>query len=90
MKKQWLISCAALAVLAAGPAAAAEREVAYGDLYNVQWCPCNPEEPFDADGAVVQGKTVMCPCDGMYSGFKRALMKICAILKMPPKTSCAN
>ena len=71
MKKQWLITCAALAVLSAGPVTAAEREVAYGDLYNVQWCPCNPEVPFDADGSVVQGKTVMCPCDGMYSGFKK-------------------
>lgn len=44
---------------------------AYGDLYNVEWCPCNPEEPFDENGSVVMGKTVMCPCNGLYSGYKK-------------------
>ena len=49
----------------------AAEPAAYGDLYNVEWCPCNPEEPFDADGSVVMGKTVMCPCSGLFSGYKK-------------------
>lgn len=50
---------------------AAEQTPRYGDLYDVQWCPCNPEEQFNEAGAVVMGRTVMCPCDGMYSGYKK-------------------
>ncbi len=47
----------------------------YGDLYNVEWCPCNPEERYDANGSVVLGKTVMCPCSSMYDGYKATLEK---------------
>ncbi|MBE6453909.1 MAG: porin family protein [Alphaproteobacteria bacterium] len=47
----------------------------YGDLYNVEWCPCNPEERYDAQGSVVLGKTVMCPCDSMYDGYKSTMEK---------------
>lgn len=49
--------------------------VSYGDLYNVEWCPCNPEERYDANGSVVLGKTVMCPCDSMYDGYKSSMEK---------------
>lgn len=71
MRKFWLLLSAACAVLNTGAAAAESNLPAYGDLYNVQWCPCNPEEPFDENGSVVMGKTVMCPCEGMYSGYKK-------------------
>lgn len=73
MKKIWLILGLASVSLSTTAALADERVPEYGDLYNVQWCPCNPEEPFDANGSVVLGKTVMCPCDGLYSGFKKGL-----------------
>ena len=73
MKKLWLILGLASASLSSTVAVAENRAPEYGDLYNVQWCPCNPEEPFDANGSVVLGKTVMCPCDGLYSGFKKGL-----------------
>ncbi len=47
----------------------------YGDLYNVKWCPCNPDEQFDAQGSVVLGRTVMCPCEAMYDGYGRTFEK---------------
>lgn len=47
----------------------------YGDLYGVEWCPCNPEESYDAQGSVVLGKTVMCPCDAMYDGYNSTMEK---------------
>ncbi len=71
MKK---LSLAALAAVLSVWAQSA-RAVAYGDLYNIQWCPCNTEETYDANGSVVLGKTVMCPCDSMYSGYKRTFEK---------------
>ena len=71
MNKIWLLSGAAALSLLASPVVAEDDLPAYGDLYNVEWCPCNPEEPFDADGSVVLGKTVMCPCNGLYSGYKK-------------------
>lgn len=72
MNKIWLLSGAAVLSLVSGIASAADDGLpAYGDLYNVEWCPCNPEEAFDADGSVVMGRTVMCPCDGLYSGYKK-------------------
>ncbi len=49
--------------------------VSYGDLYAVEWCPCNPEERYDANGSVVLGKTVMCPCDSMYDGYHSSMEK---------------
>ena len=49
--------------------------VSYGDLYEVDWCPCDPEEQFNEQGSVVLGKTVMCPCSSMYSGYGRTLKK---------------
>ena len=49
--------------------------VSYGDLYDMNWCPCDPEEPFNEQGSVVLGKTVMCPCDSMYDGYGRTLKK---------------
>lgn len=49
--------------------------VSYGDLYDIEWCPCNPEERYDANGSVVLGKTVMCPCDSMYDGYKSTMEK---------------
>lgn len=71
MKKFWL-TFGALCLSVNSNVALAENDVPqYGDLYNVQWCPCNPEEPYNADGSVVLGKTVMCPCDGLYSGYKK-------------------
>ena len=47
----------------------------YGDLYDVEWCPCNPEERYDANGSVVLGKTVMCPCSAMYDGYGKTMEK---------------
>ena len=49
--------------------------VEYGDLYEVEWCPCNPDDQYDKNGSVVLGKTVMCPCDSMYSGYHASLEK---------------
>lgn len=49
--------------------------VSYGGLYDVEWCPCDPTEQFNAQGAVVLGKTVMCPCDTMYNGYGRTFKK---------------
>lgn len=69
--KRALYVLAGVCLLAAVPQARAEEPAAYGDLYNVEWCPCNPEEPFDANGSVVLGRTVMCPCNGLYSGYKK-------------------
>lgn len=73
MKKTWVWVSLCFLALGVNQAQAAEEEVlpAYGDLYDVQWCPCNPEEQFNENGAVVMGRTVMCPCDGMYSGYKK-------------------
>lgn len=68
--KRVLLTAAACVLFAALPAKA-EEPVAYGDLYNIEWCPCNPEEPFDADGSVVMGRTVMCPCNSLFSGYKK-------------------
>ena len=45
----------------------------YGDLHSVRWCPCNPDEKFDAKGSIVLGRTVMCPCDSMYAGYGRSM-----------------
>lgn len=61
--------------------------VEYGDLYDVEWCPCNPEERYDAKGSVVLGKTVMCPCDSMYEGYGSSLEK--DIRKFQQKTQQA-
>ena len=58
--------------------------VSYGDLYDVEWCPCNSEERFDSNGSVVLGKTVMCPCDSMYDGYKSTMEK--DIRKLQHKT----
>lgn len=86
MKKVSFILGAVMAVMGGTSVLAAEEKLpAYGDLYNVQWCPCNPEEPFDANGAVVMGKTVMCPCDGLYSGFKKGLEEDLRDIKVATK-----
>lgn len=69
--KKVLCLLAGIGFLCGAAPVQAQEPVAYGDLYNVEWCPCNPEEPFDADGSVVMGKTVMCPCNGLYSGYKK-------------------
>ena len=58
-------------LLSVGEARAAE----YGDLYNVKWCPCNPDEQFNSQGSVVMGRTVMCPCESMYDGYSRTFEK---------------
>ena len=47
----------------------------YGGLYDVEWCPCDPEERFDEQGSVVLGKTVMCPCSAMYKGYGKESKK---------------
>lgn len=47
----------------------------YGDLYDIEWCPCDTTESFNEGGSVVLGKTVMCPCDSMYGGYGRTLKK---------------
>lgn len=70
--KKLLFFAAAFLLLARTGSAFAQ---AYGDLYNVEWCPCNPEEQYDAKGSVVLGKTVMCPCNAMYDGYKSTLEK---------------
>lgn len=49
--------------------------VSYGDLYDIEWCPCNPENELSGQGSVVLGQTVMCPCDSMYDGYGRTLGK---------------
>lgn len=71
MKKFSFIIAVALISGWAGSATA----VSYGDLYDVEWCPCDQEEHYDANGSVVLGKTVMCPCDSLYDGFKSSLEK---------------
>lgn len=90
MKKFLLFLGVAGAALSVGTSVQAADAPAYGDLYNVEWCPCNPEEPFDADGSVVMGKTVMCPCNGLYSGYKKVLTKISATSSAPPKHSLTS
>lgn len=62
-----------LALTSTNALAEEKQAAAYGDLYNVQWCPCNPEDQFNDNGSVVMGKTVMCPCDSLYSGYKKGL-----------------
>lgn len=57
----------------------------YGDLYDIEWCPCDPEEQFNEEGSVVLGKTVMCPCDSMYDGYGRTLKKDAEIVKQATK-----
>lgn len=47
----------------------------FGDLYNVKWCPCNPDEQFNSQGSVVMGRTIMCPCESMYDGYDRTFEK---------------
>ena len=69
MKKVIALLGAAV-LLNAAPAMASDFPT-YGSLYNIEWCPCNPEEPFDENGSVVMGKTVMCPCNKLYSGYKK-------------------
>lgn len=49
--------------------------VSYGDLYDMEWCPCNPENELSGQGSVVLGQVVMCPCDSMYDGYGRTLKK---------------
>ena len=49
--------------------------VEYGDLYGIDWCPCNPDDRYDENGSVVLGKTVMCPCDSMYDGYGASMEK---------------
>ncbi len=49
--------------------------VSYGDLYDMEWCPCNPENELSGQGSVVLGQVVMCPCDSMYDGYGRTLGK---------------
>lgn len=71
MKRALLFLSGLVFVCSATQVFAEENLPTYGDLYNVEWCPCNPEEPFDASGSVVMGKTVMCPCNGLYSGYKK-------------------
>lgn len=71
MKKLSLAATAAVLLMWTQSA----RAAAYGDLYDIQWCPCNVEEAYDANGSVVLGKTVMCPCDALYSGYKRTFEK---------------
>lgn len=64
-----------LTVIGAFLFAAPAFAVQYGDLYGVEWCPCNPDDQYDQNGSVVLGKTVMCPCDSMYDGYDRSLEK---------------
>ena len=68
-KHFWNLAAATLSFVAVSNAQA--TDVSYGDLYNIEWCPCNSEERFDADGSVVMGRTVMCPCNSRYSGYKK-------------------
>ncbi len=49
--------------------------VSYGDLYDIEWCPCNPENELSGQGSVVLGQTVMCPCESMYAGYGRTFKK---------------
>ena len=71
MKRICLFLCFIWAVLFIRPCFA----TSYGDLYDVEWCPCDPEEQFDAQGSVVLGRTVMCPCESMYRGYGRTFKK---------------
>ncbi|CCZ29704.1 unknown [Proteobacteria bacterium CAG:495] len=86
MKKFLLFLGVTGAALSVGTSVQAADAPAYGDLYNVEWCPCNPEEPFDADGSVVMGKTVMCPCNGLYSGYKKGFDEDIRDIKRAAKT----
>ena len=64
-----------LAVLAAVFGSAPAFAMQYGELYDIEWCPCNPDDQYDANGSVVLGKTVMCPCDSMYDGYNSTMEK---------------
>ncbi len=67
-----LVLLSILGVSFASSAAADDRrEVRYGDLYDVEWCPCDPEEQLVNGSSVVMGKTVLCPCDSLYSGYDK-------------------
>lgn len=70
--KNFLVAClCVLSLLIANNSYAVD----YGDLSNMRWCPCNPDERFDSKGSVVLGRTVMCPCDSMYDGYGRTFEK---------------
>ena len=69
--KKLLLTIGLLSLFGAKEVFAAERMPSYGDLYDVQWCPCDQEEKYGPDGATVLGKTVLCPCDSLYSGYDK-------------------
>ena len=71
MKRICLFLALLLTVLLVRPSFA----VSYGELYDVEWCPCNPENELSGQGSVVLGTTVMCPCSSMYDGYGRTLKK---------------
>ncbi len=81
MKRICLFWACLLMVLSIKPCFA----VSYGGLYDVEWCPCDPTEQFNEKGSVVLGKTVMCPCDSMYTGYGRTLKKDVQEIKQAAK-----
>ena len=78
---------ASLVILLGMSIARISLAVEYGDLYGVDWCPCNPDERYDDKGSVVLGKTVMCPCDSMYDGYGASMEK--DVRKIQQKTKHA-
>ena len=48
--------------------------------------PATRKSLFDADGSVVMGKTVMCPCNGLYSGYKKGFDEDIRDIKRAAKT----
>lgn len=47
-----------------------KAELSYGDLYNIEWCPCDVAENRNS---VTMGKTVMCPCEGKYVSSQKTI-----------------
>lgn len=80
MKKVFIACGLFLLMMSSFDATATE----YGDLYNVKWCPCNPDDKFSNGNPVVMGSAVMCPCDAIYDGYGRSFMK--DIKKVKDKT----
>ena len=75
MKKFFLCIVAFCFVLSSQAQADERRNIKYGDLYDVEWCPCNEEEQLVDGSSVVVGQTVLCPCDSLYAGYSKGLRR---------------
>ena len=62
----------------------AQAELSYGDLYNIEWCPCNSA---DSDTSMTMGRTVMCPCDGKHVVTKKIINEPAPVVETPKEVS---